>query len=90
MTSINIDAILTDTVRYQVAEWLETRQAKDYRGCEDGVGILDLGHFESTKCMMGGVTRGGIKGAEEEIYCTMCTLMRTNLTAYKQLDCTFN
>ena len=37
MTSINIDAILTDTVRYQVAEWLETRKAKYYRVCEDAV-----------------------------------------------------
>ena len=47
MTSINIDAILTDTVRYQVVEWLQTRQAKDYRGCEDAVVV---------KCMYINVT----------------------------------
>ena len=44
----------------------------EWRGSDDliGVGILDLQqvHFDSTKFLIGGVTRGGIKWAEAKIY----------------------
>ena len=50
---------------------LQVQYGEDLNGVEViGVGILDLqqGHFDSTKFLIGGVTRDRIKGAEAEIY----------------------